>query len=103
MSIAQIKLVNDELLSSFYFTTRDPSDLARLLLDQGQYRVQATIAVTEDSDEAVAEAMFDLTNNPSRQAEREQLYGRYRSVSVGDIVNVDGREFLCASQGWVEL
>lgn len=103
MSVATIKLVNEQLMSTFYFATRRPEELARLYREQGQYRVQGTIAVTMDSDEAVAEEMFDLTNNPSRQSEREQLYGRYRSVSVGDIIDVDGREFLCASQGWIEL
>lgn len=50
-----------------------------------------------------AEEAFDLTNNPSRQEEREERYGNYRSVSVGDLVDVDGKLFLCASFGWEEL
>ena len=50
-----------------------------------------------------AEEMFDLTNNPSRQEERVQFYGRQRSISVGDIVQVNGRNFLCASFGWKEI
>jgi hypothetical protein len=52
----------------------------------------------------VAEEMFDLTNNPSRDDERELLYGRGRSVSVGDIVEVESGEnvesWLCMSFGW---
>lgn len=103
MSVATIKLVNEQLMSTFYFATRRPEELARLYQEQGQYRVQGTMGVPDMEDEAVAEEVFDLTNNPSRQSEREQLYGRYRSVSVGDIIDVDGREFLCASQGWIEL
>ena len=51
----------------------------------------------------MAEEVFDLTNNPGRQDEREELYGRFRSVSVGDIVEVDGVPFLCASMGWTAL
>lgn len=50
--------------------------------------------------EAAAEEAFDLTNNPSRQEERELMYGRYRSVSVGDIVMVDDVDYLCDSFGW---
>lgn len=50
-----------------------------------------------------AEEMFDLTNNPSRQDEREQLYGNGRSVSGGDIIRVDGVDYLCCSIGWQKL
>lgn len=60
--------------------------------------------------EGVAEEMFDLTNNPSRQDERELAYGRHRSVSVGDIVEVEDRDdpetvtaWLCMSSGWHRL
>lgn len=38
--------------------------------------------------EAIADELFDLTNNPGRQVEREEKYGRGRSLSVGDIVKV---------------
>lgn len=50
--------------------------------------------------EAAAEEAFDLTNNPSRQDEREEKYGRGKSVSVGDVVEVDGINYLCESCGW---
>lgn len=50
-----------------------------------------------------AEELFDLTNNPSRQEERIRTYGNGKSISVGDIVNVDGVDFLCMSAGWEEL
>lgn len=50
-----------------------------------------------------AEEMFDLTNNPSRQDEREELYGNGRSVSSGDIIRVDGTDYLCCSIGWAKL
>lgn len=50
--------------------------------------------------ESVAEEMFDLTNNPNRQDEREILYGTKPSISVGDIVEVDGIDYFCSSIGW---
>jgi hypothetical protein len=99
MAVATIKLVNGELLGSFYFT-KNPAELASKLLREGYYKVQGTMGIPGLEGEAVAEEVFDLTNNPSRQDEREELYGRSRSVSVGDIVNVDGADYLCCSQGW---
>lgn len=50
-----------------------------------------------------AEEMFDLTNNPGRQDEREERYGRGRSLSTGDIVQVDETLYLCCSFGWKVL
>lgn len=57
--------------------------------------------------EAVCEELFDLTNNPYRQAEREAQYGRGRSISIGDIIGVDSEDtgittfYVCAPDGWV--
>ena len=50
-----------------------------------------------------AEEVFDLTNNPSRQQERVEVYGRGPSLSSGDIVEVDGVNYLCCSFGWEKL
>jgi hypothetical protein len=50
-----------------------------------------------------ADEAFDLTNNPSRQEEREEKYGRGRSLSVGDVVQVDDEKFVCLSFGWEKL
>ena len=102
MATATIKLVNGELLGNFYFTP-DAMALAKKLLNGGLYEVKGTMGVPGLEGEAVAEEVFDLTNNPCRQEEREELYGRGRSVSVGDIVCVDGVDYLCASVGWVAL
>jgi len=52
---------------------------------------------------AGAEWLFDLTNNPSLQEERERVYGRGRSISVGDVVVINGEKILCDSFGWVSL
>ena len=56
-----------------------------------------------DHDAIAAEEAFDLTNNPARQEERLERYGDHRSVSVGDIVDVDGVDYICDHTGWVEI
>lgn len=53
-----------------------------------------------DSLEAAAEEIFDLTNNPSRQEERERLYGRGPSLSTGDVVVINGILLVCMPMGW---
>ena len=99
MAVVTIKLVNEQFMGEFYFR-KNQEATARSLLKDGWYRVQGTMGVPGMDGEAVAEEVFDLTNNPSREEERQALYGNSRSVSVGDIVNVDGVDWLCASVGW---
>jgi hypothetical protein len=99
MAVATIKLVNEQFMGEFYFR-KNQEATARSLLKDGWYRVQGTMGVPGMDGEAVAEEVFDLTNNPSREEERQALYGNSRSVSVGDIVNVDGADWLCCKQGW---
>lgn len=98
MTTATIKLVNADAMIAFY-TKTDTAALARKMLAEGYYKVQGTVVV-EGTGEDAAEEVFDLTNNPSRQGDRESLYGRYRSVSVGDIIEVDGVSFVCCPYGW---
>ena len=102
MAAVTIKLVNVEKMFEFYGANQ-PKSLARKLLADGQYRVYGTMGVPDLKGELAAEEVFDLTNNPSRQEEREYLYGLARSVSVGDIVNVDGEDFVCLNVGWEKL
>lgn len=102
MSVATIKLLDEQFMEMFYFR-KDQRATALNLQKGGRYRVQGTMGVPGLEGEAVAEEVFDLTNNPSREDQREQLYGRDRSVSVGDIVNVDGVDYLCLSVGWKAL
>ena len=101
MAVATIKLAPNPLMGEFYFKREFASSIA--LRNLAQYTIAGTMGIPGLEGEAVAEEVFDLTNNPSRQAEREALYGRNRSVSVGDIVDVDGKMFLCAPSGWNEL
>lgn len=104
MSQIQVQLVREEFMPEFY-TWPDAALTARRLLEQGQYRVQAelTIPGVRGAYTEIAEEIFDLTNNPGREDERLELYGRHRSVSVGDIVSIDGVDMLCASIGWIRL
>lgn len=99
MAVATIRMVLGEPVVGFFFT-KDPVRMAKDLLREGRYKVVGSIGVPGLAGEAAAEEVFDLTNNPCRQDERVELYGRGRSVSVGDIVNVDGVDWLCASVGW---
>jgi hypothetical protein len=100
-SQVRIHLINAELMGEFYFK-KDPVALAQRLFREGCYTAVGEFAVQGQEQDA-AEEVFDLTNNPSRQEEREQLYGRGRSVSVGDIIQVEDEFFLCASMGWKSL
>ena len=100
MSQITIKLAPSELMGEFY-SRKLPTEMIALrnimlYKDAGAFEVAAV-------GEAAAEEVFDLTNNPDRQGERELLYGRGRSVSVGDMIAVDDDLFLCAPMGWIKL
>lgn len=105
MSVATIKLLKS---SYSQFELRGLGDAvqratARRLVENGAYLTHGTLGVPLIEGEAAAEEVFDLTNNPSREEERTNIFGTGRSLSVGDIVNVDGVDFLCAPSGWVKL
>ena len=101
MAQATIKLSPEELMGEFYFQRNQAETIARRNL--AQYTLAGTLTFEDLEGEDVAEEVFDLTNNPSRQDERERLYGRGRSVSVGDVVAVDGVNYFCAFTGWRQL
>jgi hypothetical protein len=96
-----VKLVNEQFMGEFYLRPSQEAT-ARSLQKDGWYR-NACECFMQGVGEDLAEEMFDLTNNPGRQEEREQVYGRQRSISVGDIVEVNGVNYLCASMGWKEI
>jgi hypothetical protein len=93
-----VKLVDEQFMGEFYFS-RNPVALAQQLRRDGQYRTASECYMAKEGTEA-AEEMFDVSNNPSRQAERVRIFESQRSVSVGDIVEVNGLPYLCASMGW---
>ena len=100
-SLIKVWLVDNTKMAEFYFT-KNLDALAVGLFVEGFYNDAGEFAV-EGTGEDAAEEVFDLTNNPSRQGEREQLYGRKRSVSVGDMVEVDGDLWLCCPRGWWKI
>jgi hypothetical protein len=96
---AKILLVDPEYMAQFYFKP-NPVETAQRLLAEDLYTAQGQFTLTVTDAEDAAEFLFDLTNNPSKDDLRAVLYGRGRSLSVGDIVDVDGELLLCASCGW---
>lgn len=102
MAAVTVKLLKTGLLSKFY-TTNNPSATARSLMAEGAYHVEGTLGVVGAEGEEAAEEVFDLTNNPYREEERDRMYGTARSVAVGDVLNVDGVDFVCCSLGWTAL
>lgn len=101
MTQVTVFLAPAEAMSMFYFLRRqDPANIV------DAYRDQYTTGFSFDTElagKAACEEAFDLTNNPYRQEERELVYGRGRSVSVGDIVLAGERAYLCLTEGWMLL
>ena len=103
MSTAIIMTPSAELRPDLMLAGFRNLDLASIVVPNlDKYTKSAEIEVAVSGEQA-AEEMFDLTNNPARQAEREAKYGRGPSVSVGDVVAVDGKLFLCCSMGWEKI
>jgi len=83
-----------------FFFEKKTLPLIRDFLDK---YTQVCTFETDKSDYDAAEEAFDLTNNPGRQEERERIYGNGRSLSSGDVVDVDGVKYACLSIGWAKL
>lgn len=96
MTTITIKLAPTEARRDIY-SSDDMTSLVKEMF--ASYEICESFTVTEEGLDAAEEA-FDVTNNPGRQAEREVVYGRGRSVCVGDVVEVDGIDYLCSSFGW---
>ena len=100
MSQVRIKLLSERFWREKpAFDSDAQLEYARYMLPHGFLTLPRMESTKEG--EAAAEEMFDLTNNPSRQLERLMRYGNGRSVSSGDIIEVDGVDYLCCSIGWV--
>jgi hypothetical protein len=94
-------LAPDDMIGSFYF--RDtPQALDVVRVRRSHYRLAGMIPTDLVGEEA-AEMVFDLSNNPSKEALKESMGWVGRSFSVGDIVVVDGVEWICLSVGWAKL
>ena len=101
MSNVTIKLLDNTKMGDMYFT-KDQVASAKELLKQGLYRNAGSFFFNEEGETAAEEA-FDMTNNPAREYERAKYYSKGRSISTGDIVEVDGVNYLCKSFGWEKL
>ena len=99
MSTAFVKLIDTEYISEFY-SRSNTVETAIQMMENGCYRTVTFIECHDLIGQDAAEEVFDLTNNPYRQKEREEHYGRRRSLSVGDIVQVDEVQYLCMPSGW---
>ena len=103
MSIVTIKLAPQEVCREFYFAK---NRIGLVRANKDFYTPCPPFFSSRDGTNA-AEDAFDLSNNPYRQEERMDVIGSVRSLSVGDIVEVEvnGKydEFLCDSFGWIKL
>jgi len=99
MATAKIHLLDSNYMGDIYFCKDDIVRKARELFNMDKYEIAGAFKIDGDVEEA-AEELFDLTNNPYRQEERVKLYGRGRSLSVGDMVEVNGSFVVCAPFGW---
>jgi hypothetical protein len=86
------------MIGSFYF--RDtPQALEQVRRRRADYRLAGMIPTDLVGEEA-AEMVFRLANDPSKALVKESMGWTGRSLSVGDIVVVDGVEFVCLPVGW---
>ena len=100
MNTATIMLCPRDMLGHIYM---GPSCVDTVRDNLSRYTSCKPIDVGDKQGEEAADEMFDLTNNPGRDAERAEKYGRGRSLSSGDVVLVDGVRYLCMSIGWKVL
>lgn len=102
MNIAKVYFNNTDASRSFY-SADGQLDVARAvneMREAGAYRYIGVFE-TELAGELAAEEMFDLSNNPDREQERRERWGDCRSLSVGDIVQVNDDSWVCGVVGWV--
>jgi len=99
MALVKIKFAP----SHMFLYGPDAADKVRTALAEGKYVEESALFTVNGDSQDAADEVFDLTNNPGRQDEREQIYGRGRSLSTGDIVVVGEEQWLCMSFGWAEV
>jgi hypothetical protein len=93
----QIFLAPDDMIGSFELY-RDEA-LEQVRTNRPHYRLAGMIETNLVGEDA-AEMVFGLANESSKEAVKESMGWVGRSFSVGDIVVVDGAEFVCLPVGW---
>lgn len=102
MSTVTVKFLPSELMRNFLMAGRDRR-MQWVKDNLKNYSDSMTFELVGYNPEDCCEEMFDISNNPSRQVERAKMFGKYRSVSVGDVVVVDGVKWICDSIGWKKI
>ena len=90
-------LAPDHLFGSFELYRSEALEQVRT--NRSSYRLVGMIP-TDLVGEDAAEMVFDISNNPSKESLKESMGWVGRSLSVGDIVVVDGAEFVALPVGW---
>ena len=97
-------LLEDSLTRKFCYTDHHKRvEFAVEHWKSGQYRDIASWFVDFFVGWSAAEQVYEVSNNPARHYNRDELWGPHRSMSVGDIVQVDNEQgkkfYLCDSLG----
>ena len=62
--------------------------------------------LTEETGRAIADEAFHILNAPdfALTVQQQQIaqYNKGHSLSVGDVVEAEGIQYMCAPMGWVE-
>lgn len=102
MSTVTVKFLPSNLMRDFLVAGRE-ARMQWVKDNLTHYTDSMSFELVGYNPEDCCEEMFDISNNPSRQVERAKMFGKYRSVSVGDVVVVDGVKWICDSIGWKKI
>lgn len=104
MSKVHVLLCPEDLYSSLVRIRHKPTEFLNWVETyRSEYDRTHTFQISSNDPMEAAEEVFDITNNPSREDECNEIYGCHRPVNVGDIVVVDGTSFLCENVGWTAI
>lgn len=98
MSYSPLGLIRD-LHRELAVTVLFPKEFGNL--DSGYRKVFTFYATTQQSDRALLEIIFEEFNIGTGPVARAYRGNHLRSLSVGDVVVLDGQvAYLCAAVGW---
>lgn len=103
MPTVRIMLAPSNVMRDMYCSRADGAQQKLIKDNLDKYLTLPPMQVDFMVGDDAAEEMFDLTNNPGRDDERQERYGNGRSLSIGDIVKVGNVMFACLSIGWQEI
>ncbi|HTD19343.1 MAG TPA: hypothetical protein VK667_07405 [Ktedonobacteraceae bacterium] len=75
----------------------------KLFWDNGMYQDMGGMELFGYEEQTVPDSVFGWMNHGSGMEDPDLLGGAPRSMSAGDIVEVDGQKYLCAAAGWVKF